>query len=105
MRAENTYRLRDTFVSAATEISDVVAIGAGSLQTIAVPSFITDVRVCCSVAAWIAIGANPTATAGDGSHLMGAGQPEYFRVTPGQKIAVIQDGAGTGNMSASFVTR
>lgn len=104
MRAENTYRLRDSFVSAATEISDVVAFTAASAQSIAIPTFITDIRVCCTKDAWITIGTNPTASIGDGSHFMGVGQAEYFRVTPGQKVAVIRD-AADGNMSVSFVTR
>lgn len=102
MRAENIHRLRES--ATAAEVSDVVAYTGTAGQSVAIPSFITEVRIVCTSNAWIAFGANPTATAADGSIYMHAGQAEYFRVTPGQKISAVQD-TGGGNMSVGFMTR
>ena len=103
MRAENIHRLRES--ATAADISAVVAYTAASAaMSSGIPSPITEVRVVCSSNAWITFGASPTASAGAGSIFMAAGQAEYFRVTPGQKIAAIRDSAD-GNMSVGFMTR
>jgi hypothetical protein len=103
MRAENIHRLREH--ATAAEVSDVLALGAASVQSVAIPAFITEVRLSSSGNCWVAFGTSPTAAAADGSIYIAAGQPEYFRVSPGQKVAVIQDGAATGNLSVGFMTR
>ena len=46
----------------------------------------------------IAIDASPTATAT--SDLLAMNFPEIFKVSPGQKIAVLGNNTGTGNVSA-----
>ncbi|MCC6779770.1 MAG: hypothetical protein IT537_24580 [Hyphomicrobiales bacterium] len=57
------------------------------------------IRVCADVATRIRIGdGTPTAVAAD--TLVPASLPEYFTVTPGQKIAAIL-GTGTGNLSVT----
>lgn len=84
--------------------SDVVAFAGASVQSTAVPSGVYEIRVVCTSNAWIKVGSNPTATAGDGSLFMPAGLVEYFHVSPGEKVAAIQDSAG-GNLCVGFMTR
>jgi hypothetical protein len=85
-------------------VSDVVAYTGTQGQSAAVPANIHDVRVVCTSNAWINIGTDPTATAGDNSLYMPAGVVEYFHITPGQKIAAVQD-SGAGNLVVGFMTR
>jgi hypothetical protein len=94
---------RDTNIYRYSGVSDLVAFTTNT-QSAAVPSNIHVIRVTCDAAAWINIGDNPTATVGDNSIYMAAGVVDYFVVTPGQKVAVIQAAAG-GNMSVGFMTR
>ena len=47
------------------------------------------VRVTCTTDTHIVFGGSPTATTGD--VFMPAGVVEYFQVTPGQKLAAIQN--------------
>jgi hypothetical protein len=84
--------------------SDVVAYTTSSVQSAAVPANFYEIRVVCTSNAWINIGTDPTATAGDDSLYMPAGLVEYFHVSPGQKVAVIQDSGG-GNLVVGFMTR
>jgi len=60
------------------------------------------VRVWCSTAAYIAFGASPTATTSDIP--VPANTPEYFIVTPGQKVSAIQQSSG-GNLHVTEMTR
>lgn len=85
-------------------VSDVVAYTGTSVQSAVVPANIWEVRVVCTSNAWINIGANPTATAGDNSIYMPLGVVEYFHVSPGERVGVIQDSAG-GNLCVGFMTR
>ena len=85
-------------------VSDVVAYTGTAGQSVAVPANIHDVRIVCTSNAWIAIGANPTATAADNSLYMPAGVVEYFHISPGEKISAVQDSAG-GNLVVGFMTR
>ncbi len=68
-----------------------VAIGAGSVQSAALPAGTTMIRTVCDAVCAIAVGSNPTATA-VGTPLV-AGLPEYFTVELGQagtvKVAAI----------------
>jgi hypothetical protein len=75
-----------------------VAIGAASVQSAVVGTQTFAVRVASTGACHIEIGPNPTATAT--SALIPANVAgEYFKVSPGDKVAVIQDGASTGNLN------
>lgn len=59
------------------------------------------VRVNCSTAAYIAFGAAPTATTND--IYIAAGTPEYFTVSPGQKVSAVQASSG-GTLSVTEMT-
>lgn len=75
-----------------------VAIGASSAQSTAVSSSTKIVRLVATVDCWIVEGANPTASSTTGAYLP-AGAPEYIRINPGDKVAVIQaSSSGTLNM-------
>lgn len=66
---------------------------AGTIAN-AVGAHTTCVRVVCSTEAYISFGVAPTATAND--IYMPAGTPEYFVITPGEKVSAIQvDTGGT----------
>jgi hypothetical protein len=84
--------------------SDVVAYTSSSVQSAAFGANTHEIRVVCTSNAWINIGDDPTASAADGSIYMPAGLVEYFHVTPGQQVAVIQDSAG-GNLCVGEMTR
>lgn len=59
------------------------------------------IRVCADVATHIRIGdGTPAAVAAD--TLLPANVPEYFTVTPGQRIAAVL-GTGTGNLSVTEI--
>lgn len=103
MRAENIFRLKED--ATAANVSDVITMSGTSQQTPAFPSYCTEIRVATNdQPAWIAIGTNPTASAADGSILVPSGTVEYFRVSPGQKLAVLQAGTA-GTLSVGFMTR
>lgn len=57
------------------------AVGAGTNK----------VRVVATTAAYIAIGNSPTATTSDA--YLPADRPEYFTITPGQKVSAVQVGS------------
>jgi hypothetical protein len=80
--------------------SQKVALGAASAQSAAIAAFL--VRVVSQGDCHLAFGANPTAVADGTCAFLPAGIPEYFVVTSGNKIAVIQDTAqAVGNL---FIT-
>jgi hypothetical protein len=86
--------------------SQVITVGAASAQaTNAFAATTQDIRIATTGNCWVNIATNPTATAGVGSFYLPATQIEYVHVNPGQKIAVIQDGASTGTFSVSELTR
>ena len=64
-----------------------VAIGVGSVQSTAFGRDTRLVRLHSDVVCSIRFGTNPTAAATDAR--MAANQTEYFKVIPGQKVAVI----------------
>lgn len=64
-----------------------VAIGGGSTQSAAFNAKTQIIRVHTDAICSIAIGANPTATANTAR--LAANATEYFKVAPGDKIAVI----------------
>lgn len=83
--------------------AQIVALGAASVASTAVGLQTYAVRIASTGACHIAIGMAPTATAS--STLIAAGLVgEIFRIAPGEKVAVIQDGAATGNCSITELT-
>ena len=59
------------------------------------------VRVVCTSAAYILIGNSPTATSA--AVYVPADTPEYFTITPGQKVSAIQVSAG-GTLHVTEIT-
>ena len=82
--------------------TSVVAISGSSAASSAFASQTTIVRVVSTTDCFIRFDANPTATS---SHMyLPAGVVEYFRVTPGHKVAGIQRSAA-GNLYVTEMTR
>jgi|SRR5215475_1910389 len=80
--------------------SQNVAIGAASAASTALSAETFQIRIAATGNCHFRVGDGaPTALATD-SYLP-SGVVEYITVTPGQKIAVIQDGAATGNLSVT----
>jgi hypothetical protein len=77
-----------------------VASGASSAQSSALSAGCRLIRVSCTAAARIAIGANPTATST--SALVTPYFVEYFSVNGGDKVAAIQE-AVAGKVSITEV--
>lgn len=69
-------------------VSQNVAVGSGSLQSTAFQTTTSIVRVSSNVDCYIVFAANPTATSS--GVFLPASSSEYFGVTGGQKVAVIQ---------------
>jgi hypothetical protein len=70
--------------------SQKIAITASSVQSAAFNASTTIIRVHCDAVCSVQIGGtNPTATTS--SARLAAGQTEYFMVTPGDKLAVIEN--------------
>lgn len=81
-----------------------VAIGAASVQSAAVGPQTHAIRIASTGSCHVETGPNPTATAT--SALIAANaKGEYFKVSPGDKIAVIQDGSSTGNCNIVELSR
>lgn len=66
-------------------------MSGSSQQSSAFAAKVSVIRVAVSAAAYIEIGANPTATTS--SIYIPAGTTEYFGVTAGHKLAVLQGGS------------
>lgn len=87
-------------------VSDVIALGAASVQSAVFGSQTREIRVSASGNCWINIGANPTAAATDNNGIyLPANVVDYLHVNPGERLAVIQDGAATGNLCVAEMTR
>ncbi len=76
-----------------------VTIGATSVQSAVFSAGCTAVCLVGSGACRVTFGVNPTATAT--ATLMPAGVPMGFTVSPGERLAVIQEGASTGALSVT----
>jgi hypothetical protein len=64
-----------------------VVIGSSSAQSVAFGNYTNFVRLCSDSVCSIAVGTSPTAS---GVNLrLPANTPEYFQVTPGQKLACV----------------
>jgi hypothetical protein len=86
--------------------SQVITIGAASVaSTNAFAATTQDIRISTTGNCWVNIATAPVASAGAGSFYLPATQIEYVHVNPGQKIAVIQEGAATGTFSVAELTR
>jgi hypothetical protein len=81
---QTTYRQGAHQKAAFTGTAGTIANGIGA--------YTKTVRVIVTAAAYVKIGNSPTATAAD--MYMAANWPEYFTVTPGQKVSAIQVSAG-----------
>jgi hypothetical protein len=85
--------------------SENVALGAVSVQSTAAPAGTTHVRLCATGTCHVRFDSvNPTATAV--SLLIPANAAGMvFRMPATYKVAVIQDGAATGNCNIAFLRR
>lgn len=79
--------------------SDAIAYDS-SAQSFAIGAHIYKVRIVTTGAAWVAIGANPTAVADtDENHYLPANFPQTITVTPGQKLAFIKATGGAAGVA------
>jgi len=76
-----------TLVSEPATVTQTVAIAAGSAQSAAFRTDTRMVRLHTDAICSILFGTNPTASAT--TPRLAANQTEYFKVTPGFKVAVI----------------
>lgn len=85
--------------------SDYITVNGTSAQSGAFGAYTHDVRVVSTTNCHIAFGSDPTAAATDDNGIyLPAGVVEYFHVTPGQKLAVIQD-TGAGVLCVAEMSR
>lgn len=81
-----------------------VTLGSASVQSTAVGEQTYAVRIVSTGACHVDVGPNPIATAA--SALIAANRVgEFFKVQPGDKVAVIQDGSATGTCNIIEMTR
>ena len=83
--------------------SDVVAVGAASAQSAAVPANIHKVMLTSTTGCWVAYGVNPTASAAAGSFYLPADCEVVLSAHPSQKFAVIQ-ASTAGSLSVAFLS-
>ncbi len=81
----------------------VLALGAASVASAAVRQNTNIVRLVASGACHVDIGPTPVATASS-MYIAPSRHGEYFRIGVGEKVAVIQDGAATGNLYITEMT-
>jgi hypothetical protein len=71
--------------------SQVLTVGAASVQSALPQPGVSIVRLFATVDSWISFGSNPTAVAeGASSLFLPGGIVEYFQISSTEKIAVIQ---------------
>lgn len=88
-----------------TGLTDYITVGAASAQSAVWATTTREIRVVSTTNCHVNIGQNPTAAASDNNGFyLPANVVEYFHVSPGQRLAVIQDSAG-GTMTVSEMTR
>jgi len=72
-------------------VSQVLTVGASSVQSALPQPGVTIIRLFSTVDAWVAFGSNPTAVAeGPSSMFLPAGIVEYFEIRADEKLAVIR---------------
>ena len=69
-----------------TTVQMIALSGTTSTQSAALGSQSEYVRICSNAAVHILFGANPTATAS--SIFIPANEPEIFKISPGEKVAI-----------------
>jgi hypothetical protein len=74
-----------------TGTAGTIPNGVGA-QTYGVGAQTYQVRIVCTTGAFVLIGDSPTATTSDMPTF--ADLPEYFTITPGQKVSAIQSSSG-----------
>ena len=79
------------------QVTQQIALGAASVASNAFGPQTWAIRVVATGNCHIDIGASPTASAST-AYVAANQKPEYIRVSPGDKIAVIQDGSATGDL-------
>lgn len=72
--------------------SQSISLSGSSQQSAAIAA--SAVWLASTQPVWVAIGANPTASAGAGSMLIPAATPLRARITRNDKVAAIQGGTG-----------
>lgn len=82
---------------------NVTVAGASAAVTNAFGS-VGDVRLVSTTNCWVNFGKTPTAAVAANNIYLPAGVVEYFHVSPGEKVAVIQDSAG-GTLNVAEMTR
>lgn len=86
----------NTFQSIVPGLGQPISFTGTSAQGTAFAAGTTVAKFFPTADCWVQFGASPTATAAAPSIFLPAGIVEYFGVTAGQKVAVIQNaGAGT----------
>lgn len=86
-------------------VSDYITVSGTSAQSAAFGANTSEIRVVCTTNCHINIGTSPTAAATDSNGIyLPAGLVEYFHVSPGQKVAVVQDSA-SGVLCVAEMTR
>lgn len=94
----------DDFARVIGGSGQILALGSASVMSAPFGSQTFAVRLAATGACHVEFGVAPVATAS--SPLIAANAVgEYFKVQPGEKVAVIQDGAATGNLSIVEVSR
>jgi hypothetical protein len=75
-------------------VSQVLTVGAASVQSALPQPGVSIVRLFSTVDVWVSFGANPTAVAeGSTSMFLPAGIVEYFQISSNEKLAVIRNAA------------
>lgn len=88
-----------------TGVSDYITVNGTSAQSSAFASHTHEIRVVSTTNCHINIAQDPTAAATDSNGFyLPAGVVEYFHVSPGQKVAVIQD-TGAGVLCVAQMSR
>jgi hypothetical protein len=88
------YRLGTHQIAAYTSVAASIANAVGAGTNV--------VRVATTTGAYVKIGNTPTAAATN-SIYMAAGDPEYFVITPGQKVSAVRV-ATSGTLSVTEVS-
>lgn len=81
-------------------VQNITTSGTSAQATNAVSAGVTRLRIIATVAAWVNIGHNPTASATNSMYLPVGTVGEVFGCVPGDKIAALQvAAAGTVNIT------
>lgn len=83
--------------------AQTVAVTASSAASAAFQASTVVVRLTPDRDCFVALGASPTASASTG-HYLCEGVTEYFRVNPGERLAVVRAGEWDGNLFVSEMT-